>query len=413
MRASVLAIAIMVRALPALAAKPVNVAALKQLLGEQKAAHKSDGAIAQGLGDLELTEELTAPTLERITADVQPGPPTAQALELLADASALLPPPANEAPATERPDMVAQRAMYTAAVNYVMNSLRHLPDFLATRETRSFNDSPTVVGHSGYAPVTALHPVGTFQREITYRGGKEVVEEEAAAAKKAPGPAGLTTWGEFGPVLAIILTDSLKGRVTWSRWEDSAQGQVAVFRYEVPKAMSHYEVDFCCAWNSMNGLTSSGTPSLAYRGTPAYHGELYLDPASGAILRVTLEAELGTTEVIRRAAISVEYGPVEIGGTSSICPIRSVAISQDMNRPGLTMGGAMPVTRINETLFTGYHRFGSTTRILAGVPATPPQVDSENAQSGSPGACNVCGRSDKANGSRETQAQRLPWQGVQ
>jgi VWFA-related protein len=378
MRTVALAIVVMGCALPALAAKPVNVATLKQMLAEQEAAHKSDAAIAVGLSDLELTEELTTPTLKRIAADARPGPLTAQALELLADASALLGPPANEVPAAARPDMAAQRTMYTAAVSYVMHMLRRLPDFLATRETRSFNDSPTVVGQSGYAPVTAVHGVGTYRREITYRDGKEVAESEQATAKKAPGPTGLVTWGEFGPVLAIILTDSLKGRVTWNRWEDGANGRVGVFHFEVPKTASHYNVDFCCGWQD------SGAALLEYHGTPGYHGELYLDPANGAIERVTLEAELGATEVIRRAAISVEYGPVEIGGTSYVCPTHSVAISQDMNRPGKAIGGALPVTRINETLFTGYHRFGSTTRILAGVPENVPPVGSRSAQPDAP-----------------------------
>lgn len=382
MRTMAMALAVMGWTLSALAAKPVNVAALDKMLTEQEAAHKSDGAVAQELSDLELTEELTAPTLKRMTAEAQPGPQTAQALELLADASALLAPPADEIPAAARPDMAAQRAMYSAAVNYVVNTLRHLPDFLATRETRSFNDSPTVVSHSGYAPVTAMHAVGTFQREITYRDGKEALEAEEAAVKKVPGPVGLSTWGEFGPVLATILTDSLKGRVTWNRWEDGVQGRVGVFHYEVPKTASHYQVDFCCAWKELTEVATAdpNSRSMAYHGTPAYRGDLYLDPGSGAIERVTLEAELGETEVIRKAAISVEYGPVDIGGTSYICPTRSVAISQDMNRPGVTIGGAVPVTRINETLFTGYHRFGSTVRILAGAPENlPPAGAAENA----------------------------------
>ncbi len=381
MRTVAMALAVMAWTLSALAARPVNVAALDKMLAEQEAAHKSDGAIAQELSDLELTEELTAPTLKRITAEAQPGPQTAQALELLADASALLAPPTGEIPTAARPDMTAQRAMYTGAVNYVVKTLQHLPDFLATRETRSFNDSPTVVGHSGYAPVTAMHAVGAFQREITYRDGKEALEAEEVAAKKTPEPTGLATWGEFGPVLAIILTDSLKGRVTWSRWEDGANGRVGIFHYEVPQAAAHYQVDFCCAWKELSeGIYfETNNRSMAYHGTPAYHGELYLDPASGVIERVTLEAELGETEVIRKAAISVEYGPVDIGGTSYICPTRSVAISQDMNRPGKTIGGAMPVTRINETRFTGYHRFGSTSRILAGTPENLPPAGAKNA----------------------------------
>lgn len=367
MRVAVFALVMMGYALPAGAARHVSVVELQQLLTAQAAAHKSDAAIAQELNDLELTEELTPPTLQSISAATSPGPQTAQALELLADASALLVPPPSELPVVAKPDMAAQRAMFSGAVDYVVKTLQHLPNFLATRETRSFDDSPNVVGHSGYAPVTPLHFVGTFHREITYRNGKEVLEapEGAAKSKTNTGPAGLMTWGEFGPVLAIILTDSLKGRVTWSRWEDGANGRVGVFHYEVPQAASHYHVDYCCVWEDSN-------LGASYHGTPGYHGDLFLDPTSGAIVRVTLEAELKPTDLVRRAAISVLYGPVEIGGTRYICPIHSVAISQDMNRPGKTIGGSIPVTRINETAFTGYHRFGSTSRILASVPDNLP-----------------------------------------
>jgi VWFA-related protein len=266
----------------------------------------------------------------------------------------------------------------SAAINYVVKTLHHLPDFLATRVTRSFDDSPQVVGHSGYAPITPLHFVGTFHRDITYRDGKEVLDAAATTARKAKaaaGPVGLTTWGEFGPVLGILLSDSTKGRVMWSRWEQGSDGPVAVFHFEVPKGASHYNVDFCCAWRDLNALNADGPP-LAYHGTPGYHGDLYIDQASGAIVRATLEAELNDNDVVKRAAISVQYGEVEIGGSSYICPTRSVAISADMDRPGKTIGGAVAMTRINETTFTAYHRFGSTSRIVASAadsaPSAPP-----------------------------------------
>lgn len=378
MRAAALALTVLGGSLPASAVRAVSVAALEQMLTAQEAAHKGDSALAQELSDVELTERLTGPALQRITNEAKPGPQTTQALEMLADASALLVPPASEVPDTGKPDMAAQRALFSGAVDYVVKTLRHLPDFLATRETRSFNDSPNVVGHSGYAPVTPMHLAGTFRHDITYREGKEVVEaaQTAAQTKDKAGPTGLTTWGEFGPVLAIILTDSLKGRVTWSRWEQDAQGRVAVFHYAVPASGSHYHVDFCCAWQDQI-LQSSARAE--YHGTPGYHGELFLDPKSGAIVRVTLEAELGPAEVIRRAAISVEYGEVEIGGTKYICPVRSVAISEDMDRPGKVIGGAVPVRRINETTFTGYHRFGSESRILmaGAAPAATPSAAAE------------------------------------
>ena len=372
MRIAVIPLILMGCALPVLAARQVTVAELQQLLAAQVAAHKSDAEIAQKLSDLALTEELTPLTLQHIATAAAPGPLTAQVLELLADASALLAPPASELPDAAKPDMTAQRAMFSTAVDYVVKTLRHLPDFLATRETRSFDDSPNVVSHSGYASITPMHFVGTFHRDVTYRGGKEVLQAAESGAKlnSASGPVGLTTWGEFGPVLSIIVSDSLKGTVRWGRWEQGASGRVAVFNFAVPQASSHYGVDFCCAWQALNSQTNAAP--ISYHETPGYHGELFLDPVSGAIVRVTLEAELKNRDLLGRAAISVQYGAVEIGGANYICPTRSVAISQDMNRPGKVVGGVIPVTRINETTFTRYHRFGSTSRILAGMPDSPP-----------------------------------------
>jgi hypothetical protein len=247
MRTLALVLTVMGSSLTALAAKPIDIATLEQLLKQAQEAHKSDAAIAHDISALELTEELTTRELQRITVELRPGPQTAEAVEMLADASAMLPPPAKDVPASSPPAMGLQRTMYTAALDYVANTLRHLPDFFATRETHSFNDLPSLVSNSGFSPITAMHAVGIFQREITFRGGKEVLLADRAALRKVPWSTGLSTWGEFGPVLSIILTDSLHGRVTWSRWEDGADGRMAVFHYEVPKAASHYQVDYCCA----------------------------------------------------------------------------------------------------------------------------------------------------------------------
>lgn len=355
---------------PLLAANRVTVDQLEQMLAAQRAANKSDEVVAKQLAGYELTEQLTPQTLSHISAELQPGPRTAQAIDLLADFSTFLPPPQNEIPDVPTPDMMAQRNMINSAIQYIVKTLRHLPDLLATRTTRSFDDSPLVIGHSGYAPNADLHLVGTFTRPITYRDGREVldsVDGDGVKRKAAAGPAGLTTWGEFGPVLGIVLSDAAKGRITWSRWQSSTEGRVAVFHFQVPKDASHYLVDYCCAWQVLNDAGSTGAP-LSYHGTPGYHGDLYVDPATGAILRIVIEAELSGNDLITRAAISVQYATVEIGGSPFICPVRSLAVSGDRNRPGKSIGNATPVTRVNEVQFTDYHRFGSTSRIVSSDP---------------------------------------------
>jgi len=362
-------------AMPAWAERPVTVAQLQQILSATQAAHKSDAAVADEIASLQLTEELTAQTLDHMTTALQVGPKSAQALDLLADSSALLAPPAAELPTAYQPDVAMQRAILDGAINFVVKVLRHLPDFLATRTTQSFDDNPFVIGHSGYAPVTNLRPVGTFSRLITYRDGHEVADSAVASASAKPqavaGPAGLSTSGEFGPVLAIVLSDAAKGKISWTRWEMTSAGKAAVFHYEVPKAASHYYVDYCCAWDPTNDNP------LTYHGTPGYRGELYVDPSTGAVLRITLEAELNGSNVISYAAISVQYGSVDIGGITYMCPVHSVAISSAFDRQGKTMGGVTPVRRINEVSFTNYHRFGSSSRILAATPG--PETPAANA----------------------------------
>jgi hypothetical protein len=101
----------------------------------------------------------------------------------------------------------------------------------------------------------------------------------------------------------------------------------------------------------------------AYDGTPAYHGTIAIDPQAGTILRITIDPELNADGPISRSAVSVEYGPVEIGGRTYICPLRSIALSKARTRPGGDMS-ERTVLRINEVTFTDYHRFGATSRIV-------------------------------------------------
>jgi hypothetical protein len=59
----------------------------------------------------------------------------------------------------------------------------------------------------------------------------------------------------------------------------------------------------------------------------------------------------------------VQYGAVVIGNSEFICPVRSLALSS-AEPSAQTITGDAPTEWLNETLFTGYQRFASTTRIL-------------------------------------------------
>jgi len=376
MRNLILLAVLAVLALPAAEARSVTVEQLRQLLVSPHAAKQSDAELARLIVSLDLTEQLTAPMLERIESKLKPGPKTAGAMDLLADSSTFLDPPAGELPAKAPPDARLQRTLLSAAVTYVAGTLLHLPNFLATRITRSFDDKPFVVSRTGWSPSNAdLHLAGISSREIAYRDGHEVFSDAPltkARLEDESSPIGLASTGEFGPVLATILIDTVAGKVTWSHWEQTSTGLAAVFHYMVPRDASDYHVTFCCIAQAQspdpfNPTQDPSRNSTFFYGKPAYHGSLYLDPATGAILRVTLQAELKNSDPVTRTDISVQYGSVQIGGKTYICPVRSVAISSDRVRLPRDPDNRT-ILHINEVTFTNYHRFGSTSRVISELP---------------------------------------------
>jgi hypothetical protein len=107
----------------------------------------------------------------------------------------------------------------------------------------------------------------------------------------------------------------------------------------------------------------AGAKNLGYRGTPAYHGRIMLDPETGRLLRLTIDSDLPRADAIRAAGISVEYGAVVIGERTFQCPLKSLAVT----RVRVEGHGDEPeriILHLNETDFVNYHRFGSESHLL-------------------------------------------------
>jgi len=353
---------------PLLSAEHMTVAQLRDMLAAQQAAHKSDKDIADKIGSVELTEQLTSATLAQIAADLHPGPKTAEALEMQSGVSGFLDPPSGERPAKDAPDNATQQHMLRQAIEFAAITLHLMPDFLATRDTRSFDDSPRIMSNAGWFPANrALHVVGNFTEPITYRDGREVYDTQPGQQTSVhASPSGLASSGEFGPVLATVITDALKGKMTWSYWQQTPAALAAVFRFQIPQEASHYAVGFCwitpstmASYRHVNDMADARTN--CYRGTPGYHGSLSIDPATGTILRIAIESDLPASDRLARADLFVEYGSVEIGGRIYICPVRSVALSL-IRFPDASPARTMLC--LNDSAFNSYHRFGATVKIL-------------------------------------------------
>ena len=161
-----------------------------------------------------------------------------------------------------------------------------------------------------------------------------------------------------------MVTDAIANGLTWNHWEVGAGGPLAVFRYEIPVEKSHYQVGNCCL--------PDGDGTGAFETSPGYHGEIAIDPASGAILRLELVAEMKSTTPLVRSDIIIEYGPVDIGGKAYICPVRSISISRaravttltEWDESFRTYGPF--ATMLNDVVFEQYHVFRAKARMLTG-----------------------------------------------
>jgi hypothetical protein len=376
--------------LPAFAVKRITVDQLDQALGT--AHDRPDLEVGRQLLDMELTERLNAVRLSHWEAQL-PGTKSQQAMIALADASAFLDPPKEEILAIAAPDPTTLRQMMVMIVNYVNKTVRELPSLTAMRETTGFEDSPQedVLGPTGVTSYSyqPLHLVSTSSVPVVYRDRREETDEGAKkAGKRGPQVQGLKTSGEFGPILSAIVADALQGTITFSRWEQGARGPLVVFHYAVPREKSHYVVQFCCVSGGVYFSTGEKTDWHVYSETAAYHGQIAFDPADGTIFRMMAEAEFPPDDLVSRAAMLVDYAPVEIGGKSFICPAKSVSIllAHTTQPPpaahSVPRYKGPPKTFLNDVSFGQYHQFRVESRILMGSDAHADRLP--NASSGQP-----------------------------
>jgi hypothetical protein len=316
---------------------------------------------------MELSERMSSERLMAWKGGVH-GAKTWAALVALADASAFLDSPTAEIVADAKPDQAAQKAMLGKAADYVRETIPKLPDFYATRMTSRFEQPP---GEEGQTWKTAtgeqwLRQVGRWEATVHYRNGFEEVDAKSTKGKSFEQEQGrLKTKGTFGPILIVVLVDAAHGKLAWSRWERGAVRPLAVFRYRVPEKDSEYEVAY-------RSILADGVRTGAFQKATGYHGEITIDPETGAVLRLTAEADLEPHLPIDRFSILVEYGPVEIGESMHTCLLRSIAIARERKifdlsewGEGLTVYGPYENV-LDDVSFEKYHMFRGEARVLSG-----------------------------------------------
>jgi len=367
---------------PPRAAERVSAEQMEQILGE--AQRSSDSQMAARLSGLELTERMSGAKLAG-WKDRMPGAKSRAELVAVADASAFLNPPAAKVPDAAAPDLATQRLMISKTIDYLMKTIPRLPNFFATRSTVRYRETGQKDDAMWKAPTgdESLHSDAVANATVLYRNGFDMVDAEAVKGRKPKkDERKMDTKGTFGPILSTVIGDAAHGNLRWSRWEKGAGGVRAVFEYSVPQAQSHFGLDYCCL--------TDGDGTRVFKFKPGYHGELTIDAESGAILRLTVVADLEPRSPLEVSDIMVQYGPEVIGGNTYICPVRSVSLWRGRRNVRVNeWGNSFKVygpfeTMLDDVSFEDYHLFRGEARILTGYDEAP---DGKQGESGAaPGA---------------------------
>jgi hypothetical protein len=180
--------------------------------------------------------------------------------------------------------------------------------------------------------------------EVVYQDGKEdyqklAVNGKPAKAKDLKDVGGAWSSGEFGSWLLDIFSPATNAQFLHRGQETIARVRTHIFDFRVDKPNSHWKVQLAAQWI-----------------TPAYKGSLWIDPRSGRVLRIEVQAVgLPDDFPIEQAESSIDYEYVRLGTTAEyLLPVHAASLACQRFARGCSR------LDIN---FRNYHRFGSDSAI--------------------------------------------------
>jgi hypothetical protein len=386
---------VLMLASPAWAAKKLTVQQLKDLLVSLQQDRKTDEEVAAELKQVELTEELTRDAMNKIV-DFAPGKHATEQIYVLEARSATLPPPASDVPATPAPDAAAQKAILDKAVDYTTKSYAQLPHLTATKTTLRFQDNMEAIdpcsGMTGCAKDVITSPgFSNWASFVHFISSTETPVVSERGTEKMPSKKDKTPWGANGmiallgpePSLSVILQDTqAAGNIQWLRWELINGKRAAVYSFKVPITNSQLALDVCCFPQSIQigvarfytgmdanlvagqeaapggggGATGNFQTNTRYdqhfKATVPYHGEIFVDPNSGIIVRLIIQAEFKASDEVQQEDRRTDYGPVMIGARALVLPVKTIL--NTVVAPNGDTGAARFTTR--RTLFISEYK---------------------------------------------------------
>lgn len=309
------------------ASNKITVQQLKDLLVSMQQTHETDAAVADKLKDILLSEELTGSYASSLES-VLPGPLSAEQIEILKGQSAFLAPPATDIPAVPAPDAAAQKAILDKAAVFASKIYAQNPHLSVIKATLRYENELLATNSIGMHIPEMLHnPVKLVEKHLDPVETDKGVEKPAASrAKTKWGENGEISEGEPGTNLGVVLPEVLSsGKIEWLRWQTIEGTQIAVFSFSVEKRKSRFDVSYCCfpktdytVTGSMLLVNGSGIHTVInwepFKKVVGYHGEFFINPNTGAIVRIITQAEMKPTDFVFSEARRIDYDQVVIDG---------------------------------------------------------------------------------------------------
>jgi len=381
----------LILAMPALAGRKISVSQLEELLRSSQQDKKSDADLSTALKQVELTEQLTRSRMNAILLGM-PGMLATEQIYVLEARSAGLAPPSSDLPSTPAPDTAAKQAILARAASYIHDTYAQSPALTATRTTVRFQDNVEAIAASSGIGSSATEVTTTsgFSNAASYIHYINSTEDQVVlhhGAEQLPAQAAKVPWGankmiallEPDPNLVTIHKEAEEsGTLQWLRWELVNGKPTAVFTFTVPKKKSRLVLNVCC-FPSVNQtgkatfytattaatLGAGGSPGGGVTGnfqtntewnnfktTAPYQGKLFIDPDTGIVVRMIVEAKLNPSDVVHQVDTRIDYGPVKVRDKMLTVPVETI-INTEVVPNGESGAGGYKTRR---TLFTSEYK---------------------------------------------------------
>lgn len=234
------------------------------------------------------------------------------------------------------PPAAEQQKILDSIRAYAADYISNLPNFICQQTTQQLE--------AGKKP-TKWHKGDTIVSKLVFSEGREersleFVNDKPAARTSRFVRRPLVTEGEFGVLLANVLTKKTEATFSWSGWQMLRGRRVAVFDFDVAKEHSTLRL-------SLSDLAHATVP---------YRGSISADPSTGAVLRITNSAyDIPAAVQTRSIATTIDYDPVSIAGRDYLLPVEASVL--------LNTGSHHIWNRME---FRGYRKFEAESTVTFG-----------------------------------------------